>query len=122
MIRRYDNEKKQWVILGSGNANSIQLDNPEFSKEDGTPVTVSDGFTIVSDKLDKLEKNVSYIYKNGTLGGGGGGGGGTTTSEDTIVVTNEQVVVSGGKNYLYIGSTSATINFYIKTSGADQRD
>lgn len=121
MIRRYDNEKKQWVILGSGNANSIQLDNPEFSKEDGTPVTVSDGFTIVSDKLDKLEKNVSYIYKNGTLGGGGGGGGGTTTSEDTIVVTNEQVVVSGGKNYLYIGSTSATINFYIKTSGATQR-
>ena len=121
MIRKYDDDSKKWEVLGSGNANSIQLDNPEFATETGDPITVSKGFSQVSEKLDTIEKNISYIYKNGTIGGGGGGGGGGVGSSDVITVTDEGITISGNKNFLYIGSDSTTVTFYVKTAGTTSK-
>lgn len=117
-IKKYNDSKKCWEVIGSGNASDIELSNPEFSKEDGTPSSVSEAFDQLSDKLEQIEKNISYIYKNGTMGGGGGGGGGGGSSSDEIIVTNEEVSTVSGRNFLYISGNSVAVNFYVKTQGA----
>lgn len=117
-IKKYNESKKCWEVIGSANASEIELTNPEYAKEDGTPSSVSEAFDKISNRIENIEKNVSYIYKNGTLGGGGGGGGGGGSTTDEIVVTNEEINTISGRNFLYISGNSASISFYVKTLGA----
>lgn len=120
-IKKYNESKKCWEVIGSANAAEIELTNPDYAKEDGTPSSVSEAFDKISNRIENIEKNVSYIYKNGTLGGGGGGGGGGGATTDEIVVTNEEINTISGRNFLYISGNSASVSFYVKTLGAASR-
>jgi len=56
--------------------------------------------------MNKLERNLAWIYQNGAKGGGGGGGGGgVDTTEYTISVEEG--------NRVYTAGTSVTIHITI---------
>ena len=105
-IKHWDEASQQWVIDGASNASNIELTNPSFTDSEGHSVSVDHGFTKVSNKLNKLEKNLAWLYLNGAKGGGSGGPGGSE---------NYTISVSEGST-IYTASSSVTINVTI-TSG-----
>lgn len=65
-----------WITIASGNANGIATSNSNES--------VEDVLTEHSNKIAKLERNVSWLALHG--GGGAGGGGGSSTSDATCII------------------------------------
>ena len=65
-----------WITIASGNANGIATSNSDES--------VEDVLTEHSNKIAKLERNVSWLALHG--GGGAGGGGGSSTSDATCII------------------------------------
>ena len=65
-----------WITIASGKANGISTNNPEES--------VEEVLNKHSDKIAKLERNVSWLALHG--GGGAGGGGGSITSDATCII------------------------------------
>jgi hypothetical protein len=71
----------------------------------------------IKQDVETLKRNVSYIYKHGTLGGGGTGTGGAVVSDDQIVLNYTPTLVSNaGSNICYTDLNGAcAFSFYIKT-------
>ena len=71
----------------------------------------------IKQDVETLKRNVSYIYKHGTLGGGGTGTGGEVISDDQIVLNYSPTLLSDhGSNICYTDSTgTCKFTFYIKT-------
>ena len=68
------------------------------------------------DRLDMLESNLKWIYKNGAVGtGGGGGGGGSTTSWKVVVSRGDtgQTIVNGSTiNFSGPGNYTIKVQVY----------
>ena len=71
----------------------------------------------IKQDVETLKRNVSYIYKHGTLGGGGTGTGGGVVSDDQIILNYTTTLVSNsGSNICYTDSNGiCNFSFYIKT-------
>ena len=97
---------QSWEIDGASNAANIELTNPGFLNENGDSISVDQGFTKLDNRMNKLERNLAWIYQNGAKGGGsGGGGGGVDSTEYTISVEEG--------NRVYTAGTSVTIHLTI---------
>ena len=107
-IKHWDEQSQQWIIDGASNAANIELSNPGYLDENGESISVDQGFTKLDNRLNKIERNIAWIYQNGAKGGGGGGGGGGGTSEST-----EYTIVVEEGNRVYTAGTSVTIHLTI---------
>ena len=95
-----------WITIASGNANGIATSNSDES--------VEDVLTEHSNKIAKLERNVSWLALHG--GGGAGGGGGSSfisslatfegldSSVTSKVSTSNPSTTGGSLIITYIGS------------------
>ena len=105
-IKHWDEKTQSWVIDGASNAANIELTNPGFLNQDGSSISVDQGFTKLQNRLFQTEKNVAWIYQNGAKGGGGGGGGGGGDSTAYTIEIEEG-------NRVYTSGTSVTIHITI---------
>lgn len=107
-IKHWDEVTQSWVIDGASNAANIELTNPGYLDENGDSISVDQGFTKVDNRINKLEKNVAWIYQNGAIGGGGGGGGGGGTIDST-----EYTISIEEGNRVYTATNSIKIHMTI---------
>lgn len=105
-IKHFDPITEKWVVDGASNASNLELTNPGFLTDQGESISIDEAFTKVDNKLNKLEQNLAWVYKNGALGGGGGGTGGG----------NYTITLHGGDT-IYTSTTSAVLNFTINSAG-----
>ena len=106
-IKHFDPITEKWVVDGASNASNLELTNPGFLTDQGESISIDEAFTKVDNKLNKLEQNLAWVYKNGAIGGGGGGGG--TGTDYTITVHDGDTI--------YTSTTSAVLNFTINSAG-----
>ena len=85
----------EWIAGGSTNASSINTSSEKLTGEDGTSVSVEHVLEDHEDRVAKLERNVSWLAKNGGGGSGGGGGGGSSISEATCNIFVNNVETGG---------------------------
>lgn len=118
------NDKGEWVVVAAGDSKGISTKNPKLIEDDSVNITNIDKvLESHKDKIDRLERNVSWLALHGG-GGGTGGGGGITPSEVTCNIkvndlsTNNTVILS--KDGLTIKlddiSVNATKNWIVKVN------
>ena len=115
-IKHWDEQTQSWVIDGASNAANIELTNPGYLNEDGSSISVDQGFTKIQNRMFQAEKNIAWIYQNGAKGGGGGGGGGG----GTIDSTSYNIQIEEG-NRVYATTTSVVIHITI-TGGSVKKN
>lgn len=81
----------KWVVVATSNAEGIGTSNPKLQKKVDAPTSADNVLEDHEDRLDKLERNVSWLAKHGGGGSGGGGGTGPSITEATcdIFVNNK---------------------------------
>lgn len=86
----------KWLVGGTTNASGIMTDSEKLIGEDGESVSINSILEDHEDRVAKLERNVSWLAKNGGGGSGGsGGGGGGGISEATCVIYVNNVATGG---------------------------
>ncbi len=94
------NDKGEWVVVASGDSKGISTKNPKLIEDDSINVTnIDEVLETHQEKIERLERNVSWLALHGG-GGGAGGGGSVIPSEVTCDIkvntlpTNNTIVLS----------------------------
>ncbi len=88
-IKHYDHEKGQWIVDGASHASLLELNNPAYSE---TPISIDEAFSLINGRINRMDKNLTWIYNNGARGGGGEGG--TTTVNISLDIIGEDTIMS----------------------------
>lgn len=126
VLKHYDSSKQKWVT-DAPNAKDVELNDPHFVNANGTPVSASDGFNTVGNKLNLVDKEISWLYHNK----GEGGTGGTTETVYTLALYETDGSILSDGNTIYTssdsvnlqvlisgGSTSKTFTIHVVSSGS----
>lgn len=103
--KKYNKNLKKWEVVSPTSDNDVVVLNNNYT-ESGTPVTLNHTLSQISDDIEKLQRNVSWLAEHG---GGGGGYGTGSTSNYGITITNGGVT----DNQLYVNSKNFTVSFKI---------
>lgn len=90
----------------------IQTENPDFLEDDETSVDADTALSRLEDRVEELQRSVSWLSRYGIGSGGGGGNSSGSTGTATFVVTNYTVL----NNTIYVTDNKASITFYISSS------
>ena len=69
------NNGEEWKVAASGKASGVAVTAPELLNDGETVISAEEALLRQNEKITQLERNVSWLAKNG--GGGAGGGSGT---------------------------------------------
>lgn len=111
IIKVWNPRTKQYEAVSVSQASDIPVNSPSFRGNNVEAVLHE-----LNNKVNVIQKNVAYMYQQGTLGGGGGSGGGSGSSSsagDHVIVPinfNET-----GTTYFDTNS-DVVLKFSIKTS------
>lgn len=103
--KKYNKNLKKWEVVSPTSDNDVVVLNNNYT-ESGTPVTLNHTLSQISDDIEKLQRNVSWLAEHG---GGGGGFGTGSTSDYGITITNGGVT----DNQLYVSSKDFKVTFKI---------
>lgn len=124
-FKKYNPETKQWEVITlpyevsepPSHDTEVVVTNVNYS--DGTEeTTLDDTLTVISDDINELRRNVSWLAEHG--GGGGGGGGGTTPSNFEISVAG---ITPNASNVAYVTfeNNSFSFSFQILNAKTSER-
>ena len=104
----------KWVTIATtpSSTKEIITENPDLLKDSETSITAETALTRMEDKIEELQRNVSWLARYGGGGSGTGGGSGSGGASASIQITNTGI----SDNTLYVSSDSVEINYYISAS------
>lgn len=86
-FKKYDEESKQWKVLGSTDASEIfSRSNVLAEYVDTTEANIQNVLEKVVEDVNTAKGNISWLALHGGGGSGSGGGGGSTVATGTILV------------------------------------
>ena len=86
-LRKYNKNTQSWEIITTNSASDVYVSNPHFV-ENETPITLENTLTNISNSINKLQRNVSWLAEHGGGNGIGGNGVGNSSTYGVMILNS----------------------------------